>query len=368
MWLAEGREERQEAARRVMKRQDAASTSPTTRPEKFSAAPFPEITSENRSVCARVGSDRAPARLRLVLAAALVAPGVLFGHGFEGDRFFPPTIQTDDPFATDEFNLPTVSIFNNPAGDGSPKTRQIDITTEFDKEIFPGFALGINAGYTVLQPKGGPQASGWDNISMSAKYQLLQIPAHEFIFSVGAVWEIGGSGRFSLVNNYSTVSPKLYFGKGLGDLPDRLKFLKPLAITGEFGEDFPVRSLDPNVFNWGFALEYSLPYLQEHVKDVGLGHPFRDMIPLVEFSMQTPVNRGGGGTTGTINPGVLWETKYYQLGAEAIIPVNRQTGPNIGVVVSVWIYIDDILPKLFGHPLIGGGGNSFNSSSGGYSK
>ena len=24
-------------------------------------------------------------------------------HGFEGDRFFPPTVTTDDPFATDEF-------------------------------------------------------------------------------------------------------------------------------------------------------------------------------------------------------------------------------------------------------------------------
>ena len=94
------------------------------------------------------------------------------------------------------------------------------------------------------------------------------------------------------------------------------------------------------------------------MKDVGLGRPFRDMIPLVEFSMQTPENRGGGGTTGTINPGVLWEGKYCQVGAEAIIPVNRQTGPNIGVVVSVQIYIDDIFPKLFGHPLIGGGSNS----------
>ena len=234
----------------------------------------------------------------------LAAPGVLFGHGFEGDRFFPPTIQTDDPFATDELNLPTISIFNNPAGDGSPKTREIDISSEFDKEIFPGFALGIVGSYTVLQPKGGPQVSGWDNISMSAKYELLHSPAHEFIFSVGAELEFGGSGRFSLVNNYSTISPNIYFGKGFGDLPDSVKFLKPLAITGQFAEDFPVRSLDSNVFEWGFALEYSLPYLQEHVKDVGLGRPFRDMIPLVEFSMQTLENRGSGGTTGTINPGV----------------------------------------------------------------
>src|SRR5580692_2634089 len=78
-----------------------------------------------------------------LVASALVilAPRNASAHGFEGDRFFPPTIQTDDQFATDELSLPTVSIFNNPAGsDGTPKTREIDISTEFDKEIFPKFA------------------------------------------------------------------------------------------------------------------------------------------------------------------------------------------------------------------------------------
>ena len=33
--------------------------------------------------------------------------------------------------------------------------------------------------------------------------------------------------------------------------------------------------------------------------------------------------------------------------------MNKQTGPNIGFVVSVQIYIDDLLPKIFGHPIFG---------------
>ncbi|HEY3901819.1 MAG TPA: hypothetical protein VGM54_24615 [Chthoniobacter sp.] len=327
---------------------------------------FSSISTLRKSRNSSFQSHRSSCRTAFaaVLAAtALISPGVLLGHGFEGDRFFPPTIQTDDPFATDELSLPNLSIFNNPAGDGSPKTREIDISSEFDKEIFPGFALGITGQYSVLQPKGAPSVSGWDNISVSAKYQLLQVPAHEFIFSVGVEWEIGGSGRYSLVNNYSTISPNIYFGKGFGDLPDSLKFFKPLAITGQLAEDFPVRSLDSNVFEWGFAVEYSLPYLEQHVKDTGMVRPFRDMIPLVEFAMQTPENRGGGGTTGTINPGVLWEGRYCQIGAEAMIPVNRQSGPNIGMVFNVQIYIDDIFPKLFGHPIFGGSENSLSSGT-----
>jgi hypothetical protein len=299
--------------------------------------------------------------LSSLFTACLAWQSAAHAHGFEGDRFFPPTIQTDDPFATDELSFPTISIFNNPAGDG-PKTREIDIGVEFDKEIFPKFALGIGEGYTILTPKGGPSTKGFDNLTLSAKYQLWEVPAHEFILSVGAEWEIGGSGRQSLVDNYSTVSPGLFFGKGFGDLPDSLSFLKPIAITGTIAQDLPVRSLDSNVLEWGLALEYSLPYLEQHVKDTGLVRPFRDMIPLVELSMQSPENRGGGRSTGTINPGVLWEGRTCQIGVEAVIPVNRETGPNVGVVVSVQIYIDDIFPKVFGHPLFGGG-NSLSSTS-----
>jgi len=295
------------------------------------------------------------------VVTTLVAPNILLGHGFEGDRFFPPTIQTDDPFGTDELSLPMVTMFNNPAADGTPKTRETDISTEFDKEIFPGFALGISDAFTVLNPKGAPSVTGWDNISLSAKYQIWEVPAHEFIFSAGVLWEIGGSGRYSMVNNYSTVSPTLYFGKGFGDLPDSANFLKPFAITGTLSQDIPVRSLNPNVLEVGIALEYSLLYLEQHVKDTGMARPFRDMIPLVEIAIQTPENRGGGPTTGTINPGVLWEGRYCQIGAEAVIPMNRQTGPNIGVVFNVQIYIDDIFPQIFGHPLFGGGSKNFTT-------
>jgi hypothetical protein len=290
------------------------------------------------------------------LFAVLTAPDTLRAHGFEGDRFFPPTIQTDDPFATDELSFPTVSIFNNPPGD-SPKTRETDIGVEFDKEIFPRFALGISAGYTILNPKGAASTAGFDNLSLSAKYQLWEVPEHEFIFSVGVEWEIGGSGRQSLTNNYSTVSPTLYFGKGFGDLPDSMNFFKPLAITGTVAQDIPVRSLDSNVLEWGIALEYSLPYLEQHVRDTGMPRPFRDMIPLVELAMQSPENRGGGISTGTVNPGVLWEGRYCQIGAEAIIPINRQSGPNVGFVFNVQIYLDDIFPRVFGHPLFGGDSN-----------
>jgi hypothetical protein len=298
----------------------------------------------------------------LACAITLLAlPNSARAHGFEGDRFFPPTVSTDDPFATDEFSIGMQS-FNNPASpsDGTPKTREIDISSEFDKEIFPKFALGISGTYVSLEPNRHtddgsdpmPAQDGFDNISLSAKYQLWEIPEHEFIFSLGGEVDLGGSGSKNFVgNSYTTYTPELYYGKGFGDLPNGLKYLKPFALTGTLGYDIPSKSSDPNVLDWGFALEYSLPYLQEHVEDVGLPRPFRDFIPLVEFNMSSPTNRSGETTTGTINPGILWEQPDFQLGAEAVIPVNAHTGPNVGFTVQVQIYIDDIFPKIFGHPV-----------------
>jgi hypothetical protein len=291
----------------------------------------------------------------LVLLSSALGLGAprAFAHGFVGDRFFPPTIATDDPFATDELLLPSISYFKSPAGEASPATGTTDIGFEFDKEIFPRFAIGIEGGQLYQRPAGGPSASGFDNFTLSAKYQLWQNEEHEAIFSVGGEWEIGGSGSSRVgADSASTFSPTIYFGKGFGDLPDSWGWARPFAITGTLAEDLP-NSADPDSLEWGFALEYSLPYLQQQVKDVGLRAPFKNMIPLVEFSFDSPENRNGGKTTGTVNPGVLFVGRYFQVGGELIIPVNSATGHDVGGVLQVEIFLDDIWPKVFGHPLIG---------------
>ena len=274
-------------------------------------------------------------------------------HGFVGDRFFPPTIATDDPFATDELLLPSISYMKSSSAGGVPGVSTTDVAFEFDKEIFPKFALGIADDWMLQKPDGATSANGFDDITLSAKYQLWQNDAHEAIFSIGTEWEIGGSGSDNVgADSKSTFTPTIYFGKGFGDLPNSLKYLRPFAITGTLGEDLPL-SADPNSLEWGFAVEYSLPYLEGEVSDIGLRSPFRNFIPVVEFAFDTPENREGGETTGTINPGLFYEARYFQIGAEANFPVNSASGDHVGVTLQLEIFIDDIFPKVFGHPLIG---------------
>ena len=86
------------------------------------------------------------------------------------------------------------------------------------------------------------------------------------------------------------------------------------------------------MLQWGFALEYSLPYLSSYVRDVGLPEFFRRMISLVEVELSTPLDRGQTGrTTGTVNPGIIWAGRFFQVGLEAVVPINERTGKNLGV-------------------------------------
>jgi hypothetical protein len=147
----------------------------------------------------------------------------------------------------------------------------------------------------------------------------------------------------------------VYFGKGFGDLPAVLNPLRPVVVTGTIGESFPTRATAANTLEWGVSVQYQLPYLQQHIADIGLPAPFKNMIPLIEFSGSTSENRGPATTTGTINPGVLFETKYFQIGVEALVPMNRDSGENVGAVFQVWWFLDDLEPRYFGKPLFFGG-------------
>ena len=58
-------------------------------------------------------------------------------------------------------------------------------------------------------------------------------------------------------------------------------------------------------------------------------------------------------TTGTINPGAIYVADKFQLAVEAIIPVNRASGDNVGVMGQLHLYLDDIFPHSIGKPLFG---------------
>ena len=293
--------------------------------------------------------------LTSLISASLLIPNSAGAHGFAGDRFFPSTLTTDDPFVASEASFPTIDTMKTPDG------RVEEIGGDISLRLTPRFGIAFGETYTKIEPPGERHVAGFQNLAVSGIYELYTNDPHEAILSLGLDVDVGGTGhRLIGAESYTTWKPAIKFGKGFGDLSPSLNAFRPLALTGNIGFSIPGEShgdggSNPHNLELGFALEYSLIYLQEHVKDVGLKAPFNRLIPLVELNLEDPLDRGQAGQyTATINPGLIWSGQYFQLGAEALIPLNSRTGSNAGVLVQVHFYLDDLFPRVFGQPLIGG--------------
>jgi hypothetical protein len=51
-------------------------------------------------------------------------------------------------------------------------------------------------------------------------------------------------------------------------------------------------------------------------------------------------------------PGVIYSADSYQLGIEALIPANRASGRNVGIITQFHVFFDDLFPNSLGKPLI----------------
>ena len=166
-------------------------------------------------------------------------------------------------------------------------------------------------------------------------------------------------------------SPASSSGKGFGDLPEGLAWLRPFGITGavtlehpmtgssiNFGVDpltgqlAPMLTRNVDVLHWGVALEFSTLYLTRRFTPGKLPkeEPLNQFVPLVEFSFDSP---RGQKTAATMNPGLSYVAVSWQVAAEAIVPLNREAGRSIGVRAQLLLFLQDLIPSVFGKPLLG---------------
>jgi hypothetical protein len=295
-------------------------------------------------------------------ATALVAVGLLAAHRaaahvIAGVRVFPVTLTFDDPGTADEVTLPQF-VWQRDSGPQNLYQWQ----WEWDKTITPNTALIYNQGYDMLQAAGMKTRTGFENALLTGKWQAYTNAEHEFVVSLGVIYEFNGNAATQNVGGdaYGGVAPTIYAGKGLGDLP--IGALRPFAITGELSYVVSTRRLNstldnngaPNSWAGGFAIQYSIPYLQSQVKDYGLPSFIGHVIPLVETTWYSPAERPATGfpSTVTIAPGVIYLADRFQVGVEALIPGNRASGHNVGVIAQLHFFLDDIFPHTLGAPLL----------------
>jgi hypothetical protein len=313
-------------------------------------------------------------RIVMAVAASFLFISQVQAHGIAGSRLFVSTLLVDDPNVADEASLPTFFWLPQPTENGLPASHSIEANIEFSKRITENFGFSVRSGYSWLRTPGAKTANGWRNLEVGLKYKVYVNPEQEFMLSLGVNREFARTGangtNGATLDNDDTGSttPTLFWGKGLGDLP--IGYLRPLAVTGTIGYQFPDKRLkmtgidpasgDP-LFNnglsaqWvgGLTVQYSMRYLASQVKDLGLPEFFNRLTPIAEVAWSSPASQPNrGGTQYLFGVGVNYTAGSYAFGIEALIPGNKQSGSGIGVIAQFHLYFDDLLPNSLGKPLL----------------
>ena len=318
--------------------------------------------------CSAISCVRA---IAICVTLALAFPWDLqpaHAHGIAGNRLFPGTMSFEDPAVMDELVL-------NGASQKHPPESGNDVVDntfswEFSRLLTPTLSLSVGNGF-IHRNWGGMSRSGFDETSLLLKTLLWQNDLHEVMVSAGFGGSIGTSGAHGVgANQFSTLGPGLFFGKGFGDAPAALAWLRPFAISGLLSAEVPTAktsmTLDNSiagqlvptpfatstVLHWGLSIQYSTFYLTPRFTPGRLPNqePLYQFIPLVEFAINSPV---GKPSVATMNPGLVYVGDKYQIGAEAILPLNSAAGHSTGVRAQLLLFTDDLLPSLFGQPVFG---------------
>ena len=112
-------------------------------------------------------------------------------HCIVGNRFFPATLNVDDPCVADELSKPTVSGFKD--GD-DPSADKLGIAAEYSKTITPNFGISFEEVWIHREPPGERSVSGFDSLSTSFKYQFVRDASRELAMSISFDADWGGTG------------------------------------------------------------------------------------------------------------------------------------------------------------------------------
>jgi hypothetical protein len=325
------------------------------------------VTRIHRRVRQRIFARVCALMLCVAIAIALrVGPQPAHAHGIAGNRLFPGTLSFEDPAVMDELVLNGASLKHPPqAGDDVVDNT---FSWEFSRLLTPTLSLTVSNGY-IHRDWSNVSRSGFDETSLMLKTLLWQSDLHEVMISAGLAGSIGGSGAQGVgANQFSSVAPSLFFGKGFGDAPAALAWLRPFAVTGVLSAEVPTVGTSTTlnnslpgqllpepfttstVLHWGLSIQYSTFYLGPRFTPGHLPNqePLYQFIPLVEFAIDSPV---GKPSVATVNPGLVYVADKYQIGAEAILPLNNAAGHSTGVRMQLLLFTDDLIPSVFGKPV-----------------
>ena len=279
-------------------------------------------------------------------------------HGVVGDYIFLEPLITDDGTPANEMDIVEPNWNRNSGGRTFSIGSSIEKLLGTDAEHLPRFSIGGGSTWIYQSPKQGPNVSGFDVLTLFAKYAFLIIPEHEFLLSAKAVLQLPTGNPDVTSQQHTSLGPELVEEKALGDLPNTplLKLLRPIGFQADVGY---LPALGGHTSHHMFAdgmIEYSLPYLSNNVKDIGLKWPLRNMFLFNEFNYDQLIKGPPRQTFPTIlaTPGIAYIGYRFEISVGTQFALNQASvpGTHAAVLGLLDIFYDSIIPqgnwKLFG--------------------
>ncbi len=297
---------------------------------------------------------------RFVIAISMIGvlfigmiPESSFGHGVIGKRLFVEPIATEDANIFSEYDLVIPSYIKGEEGD------ELELGTSFTLRLTERLGVEIEAEWTARNPDEGSSDTLFNNIELVMKYVAHTDPRREWIATAALIVELPVGENDEEVDNFTSFGTGIFYGKGMGNLPESLKFFRPFMLQGDFVVEHGLTNdveESANTLKYDVALYYSLPYLQQFVKDVGIPAPFSRLFPMIELNVEQVLNGEDRGDREVfIRPGFMWVGKSVQVGLAAIVPANSKAREeaDYGVTGIISLFLDDYFPKQFKDPFFG---------------
>jgi len=275
--------------------------------------------------------------------ALLLLEGSAAAHGIVGQRSFV------EPFVTEDVNPKNEFVIARPEYDWGREEKTFTYGFGLEKKLSNDLSLTLDSAWLDVSPREpeDESESGFDNLGITLKYAFFKSAPREAIASF-AVESTAPTGSADVgAERFWAFRPFFLYGKGFGDLPDALGLLRPFALQGDFGPEVSTDHEATTGFVHDVALEYSIPYLQASVKDVGLPWPFANLVPIVEFNFEHGLKGEATGMTSVVTtPGLIYMDRWVELGVAGRFPLSQDARAEIdpGVIFIVDLFIDDLLP------------------------
>ena len=287
----------------------------------------------------------------LVLILAVAVPTAAFAHGVVGDYVFLEPLIAEDPTPANEFDIAQPSWNKTSDGHNFSLGYSLEKVLYQDEDFVPRLSVGLSNAWHYQWPKNAPDQHGFEDLEMFAKWAFLVSPKHEFLLSAAALLQVPTGTPGVEEQSHTSLGPLFLWEKGMGDLPNwtALKYLRPFGFQGDVGY---LPALGGHTSRLMFAdqvVEYSLPYLSNSVRDIGLKPPFRNLYFFTEFNYSQLITGPSRMTFPSIvaTPGIAYVGYHFELSVGTQLALNQAAVANThaAAIALLDIFYDSIFTK-----------------------